>query len=99
MRPRELQDPETIYIKYERGEEIGFGSNENLVIYESQSGQARYTVTTVDQNATTGNEQHQGNSAWFRVEPGVYYWGGQFIKSSGGGICLDKYSNTQTYKD
>ena len=98
VRKQELQDPNTIYIKYERGSEIGFGSNENLVIYETQSGKARYTVTTVDQSATTGSEQHQGNSAWFRVEPGVYYWNGHFIKTAGGGICLDKYTNTPTYR-
>jgi len=97
VRKQELQDPNTIYIKYERGSDAGFGANENLVIYETQSGKARYTVTTIDEHTSAG-EQHQGNSAWFRVEPGIYYWNGFFIKTAGGGLCLDKYSNTPTYK-
>ena len=89
VRKQELQDPNTIYIKYERGSDAGFGANENLVIYETQSGKARYTVTTIDEHTSAG-EQHQGNSAWFRVEPGIYYWN-VFFQEVSRVWCLDGY--------
>ena len=95
--PAELHDPDTIYFKWLKGEEEGFGADETLRICDAVSGRVRYTVTTLELDSQN-KQRHYGTSSSFTVEPGVYFWKGIFVKSAGGSVKLAKYNNTTTYR-
>jgi hypothetical protein len=95
--PAEASDPDTIYFKWLKGEDEGFGADETLRICDAVSGRVRYTVTTLELDSQN-KQRHYGTSASFAVEAGVYFWKGLFIKSTGGSVKLAKYNNTTTYR-
>jgi len=95
--PAENGDPNTIYFKWDGGtpENIskdGFLRNELLTISDKASGVSKYRVKTMD------SDSYYGDSAHISVTPGVYYWKGMFVKSTGGSVILSKYSNSPTIR-
>ena len=99
--PSENGEPDTIFFRWEEGEpeegQSGFGSNENLIIYDELRQVAKFPVTTLDANAD--NEQiHYGDASKLSIAPGIYFWKGMFIRSTGGSIVLGKYRTDTSYR-
>lgn len=97
----ENNEPDTVYFRWTEGEpeegDPGFGSNENLIVYDYDRQVARFPVTTLDARAD-GTQTHYGNASEITVEPGIYFWKGMFIKSTGGSLVLGKYNQNTTYR-
>jgi hypothetical protein len=94
-------EPDTIYFRWTEGEpeegDPGFGSNENLIVYDYDRQVARFPITTLDARAD-GSQTHYGNASEITVAPGIYFWKGMFIKSNGGSLVLGKYNQNTTYR-
>lgn len=100
--PAEDNDPDTIYFKWTEGEPAdvnadGFLPGEILSIADKATGITKYRVRALDQTAL-GVSTHYGTSSQFSVSPGIYYWKGMFIQSTGGSLTLSKYSNDCSYR-
>lgn len=98
--PAEATDPNTIYFQWviEPDNDVtdGFLPNQLLQICDPISGVPRYNVTTMDVTPTF-KSQHYGTASSLSVEAGIYFWGGLFVKASGGNVRLSKYENVTTY--
>ena len=99
--PAEGDDPNTIYFKWSSSspefDSQGFLASETLKICDSESGLMRYSVVTLDADVNAKNI-HTGKSSQISVDPGIYFWKGLFVKSPGGSIVLNKYSDFATYR-
>ena len=99
--PAENGEPDTIYFQWEEGEpedgQTGFGSNENLIIYDQDRQVARFPITTLEKNAED-KAIHYGTASKLSVKPGIYFWKGLFIRSTGGSIVLGKYNQNMTFR-